>query len=321
LLGAIKITAQAAFDEQIRAESGVGEQFRPTHGDPEDWYDQSAAGNWTSLQVNREDKPVAPIVPAPAQVYSPMLLQWSVAPVEIRSQLGVAPTAVSMRSMLASQALLAPDTQVVRAAPNVIQNARMSRFAMTAQPVAQTMDIRQIDPAIFAAINVQQRQQPNRRFILQNTLQLDDVAPVPPSPAPPPPPQPPVSSNAFSISVDISIVKLRRPWLSDGLLNLGGWFVPSATKASFSDGTGASGQGLMPVLPVACVLIRNLSVHAEWSEDDQKNLENSTHLGAFGLLGRSYDRNSATLTVPGMQTVAWICDPFPVLPPADAPAS
>ena len=79
--------------------------------------------------------------------------------------------------------------------------------------------------------------------------------------------------------------------------------------------------GILPILTVACILIRNLTIHAQWSEDDQKVLESSSHLGVFGLQGRSYDRNSATVTVLGMQSVAWICDPLPVLPPADAPTA
>jgi len=28
-----------------------------------------------------------------------------------------------------------------------------------------------------------------------------------------------------------------------------------------------------------------------------------------------------TLTVPGMQMFAWVCEPLPVLPPADPPSS
>ena len=175
--------------------------------------------------------------------------------------------------------------------------AKMS-LAMTVAPVARTTRAAQFNPAVFAA----SRSPIQRKVVLtqEGHRLADETVSTPPPATPPPTPQPAVSSDAFTINVDISIIKLRRPWLSDGLLNLGGWFVPSAAKGSFSDGTGATGTGPLPVVPVACVLIRNLSVHAQWSESDQNNIENSTHLGAFGLQGRTYDRNSAILTVPGM---------------------
>jgi hypothetical protein len=322
LLGAIKRSAQSAFDMRLQAESGISEQFRPTHGDPVDWYDQSAATNWTTIHVSKADKPATPSptpLPSPTD-YSKSLLQWSVAPVEFRSQLGRPAAELSIGAIAAMQVVPSARETTIQTAPEAFQRANLSRFTMRAAPFVAEAEMTQVNPAFAATIaNTQFRREVAFRHHAGFGLG-GDAPPVPPTP-PAPPPQPEVSSDAFSIDVEISIVKLRRPWLSDGLLNLKGWFVPSAAKGSFSDGTGVGDQGVLPLLPVACVLIRNLSIHAQWSEDDQKNLENSTHLGAFGLQGRSYDRNSATLKVDGMQSVAWICDPLPVLPPADPPAS
>jgi len=131
------------------------------------------------------------------------------------------------------------------------------------------------------------------------------------------PAAPPVTSDRFSISVEVCLVHLRRPWLADGLLNLNGWFVPMVTKGSFSDGTGPGNSTPLAVLPIACVFIRNLAIKARWSDEDKAHTETSSHLGVFALLGRSFDQNSATLTVEGMQAIAWICQPMPVLPPQD----
>src|ERR1017187_1295467 len=317
LLGAIKRTALAAFEDVLQAEGGVSEPFHPTHGDPEDWYDQANTGNWTSLHVDRADNPITPtaLASAPAPVYSKRLLQWNLAPMEFRSELNKPAAEVPLSTLVAMRAAPLAAATPFRPAP-ALQLAKMS-LAMTVAPVARTTRAAQFNPAVFAS----SRSPIQRKVVLtqEGRRLADETVSTPPPATPPPTPQPAVSSDAFTINVDISIIKLRRPWLSDGLLNLGGWFVPSAAKGSFSDGTGATGTGHLPVLPVACVLIRNLSVHAQWSESDQNNIENSTHLGAFGLQGRTYDRNSATLTVPGMQIVAWICDPLPVLPPADAP--
>jgi hypothetical protein len=72
-------------------------------------------------------------------------------------------------------------------------------------------------------------------------------------------------------------------------------------------------------LPTACILIRNLQIKAQWSAQDDAAVEQSVNLGGFSLFGRSYDRNTATLTVPGMQSIAWVCEPMPTLPPENAP--
>jgi hypothetical protein len=137
----------------------------------------------------------------------------------------------------------------------------------------------------------------------------------------PRPVEPPVSSDNFSLSVEVCLVRLRRPWLSESFLQLRSWFVPGTAKGEFSSGMGATDAGRLAVLPIACVFIRNLTMKAQWSEADQTNVENASHLGAFSLLGRTYDRNNGSLTVPGTQGLAWICDPLPVLPPSDPRAT
>lgn len=324
LLGAIKTTAKSAFENVLQAESGISEQFRPTHGDPVDWYDQSVSTNWTSIHIDQADQS-ASLLEQP-KVFSNCLLQWSLAPAEFRSQLGVAASVAPLRSIASLQVAPVAQPVEVRAFPGVFRTAGTSKVINAALPLTAVTRVSEFNPAILASIDRQQvRSKSALTFQRFDTGGKANLSPFlvlsPESPPILPPPPAPVNSDAFSISVEISIVKLRRPWLSDGLLNLTNWFVPSAAKGSFSNGTGASDPGLLPVVPVACILIRNLSVHAQWSEDDRNNLENSTHLGAFGLQGRSYDHNSATLMVPGMQSVAWICDPFPVLPPSAAPAT
>jgi hypothetical protein len=128
---------------------------------------------------------------------------------------------------------------------------------------------------------------------------------------------PHVTSDGFSVSVDVCLVHLRRPWLGDDLLNLTNWFVPTLAKGSFSDGIGPEDAPPLSVLPVACVCLRNLAITARWSDADRAQVEVSSHLGAFALLGRRFDHNTATLSVDGMQAIAWVCQPMPLLPPHD----
>ncbi len=322
LLGAIKKTATTDFEIVLRAASGISDQFRPTYSDPVDWYDQSVSTNWTTIHIDRADQSASS--PEQPQLFSKSLLQWHLAPVGLRSQLHMAASVSPLRSIASLQAA-APIARpaAIQASPGIFRPAGMTKISNAALPRTAVTRVAKFNPAIQASIDRQ-----SERFLTLQRVDMGAKANLSPflvvSPESPPiplPPPAPVKSDAFSIRVDVSIVKLRRPWLSDGLLNLTNWFVPSAAKGSFSNGTGASDPGILPVLPVACILIRNLFVRAQWSEEDRKNREGSTHLGAFGLQGRSYDQNSATLTVPGMQSVAWICDPFPVLPPAAVPTT
>jgi hypothetical protein len=133
----------------------------------------------------------------------------------------------------------------------------------------------------------------------------------------PPPPGPVVTSDAFALSLEVCLVHLRRPWFSSGLMTLKNWFVPTIARGAFSAGTAPNDTAPLAVLPTACVFIRNLSIKAQWSDRDREQLETSSHLGAFSLVGRAFDNTKATISVEGVQIIAWICQPLPTLPPRD----
>ena len=127
-----------------------------------------------------------------------------------------------------------------------------------------------------------------------------------------------VVTEQFGISVDICLVNLQRPWLSDAFLNVRGWFIPGFEKGEFSNGNDQE-DGPFAILPTACILIRNLQITATWSEADRAVVEQAANLGTFSLFGRSFDSNTATLAVPGMQSIAWVCEPMPLLPAGEQP--
>jgi len=41
----------------------------------------------------------------------------------------------------------------------------------------------------------------------------------------------------------------------------------------------------MPVLPTACIFIRNLTIRSQWSDDDLQVIESSASLGGFSMFG------------------------------------
>jgi hypothetical protein len=279
LLGTVKRSARASFDDTLgTVTSAAIERFRPTHSDPINWYDQNAAGNWTKLALD----------------------QFNLPPSSAGGGTGDGGTPHS------------PSLLMWRPAPAQLQSVLAERVSTDAvRKFRGQADMETRRTAVAESIAA-------RKAWSHATLEPDRIVPMLGDlPVIAAPAAVPVTSDGFSISVEVCLVHLRRPWLADGLLNLKSWFVPTLAKGSFSDGTGPGNSTPLAVLPIACVFIRNLAIKARWSDEDKAHAESSSHLGTFALLGRSFDRNSATLTVEGMQAIAWICQPMPMLPPHD----
>ena len=76
-------------------------------------------------------------------------------------------------------------------------------------------------------------------------------------------------------------------------------------------------EQVMPLDILPTFLLRSLIC----GDTDQAQALTSSHLGPFSLAGRRFDTRTttATLSVPGMQSVGWLCDPMPALPPRSSP--
>ena len=158
------------------------------------------------------------------------------------------------------------------------------------------------------------------------------AAPPPVHPAPPaPPPHPyaaimqtatvqPMTATSVAITFEHCIVTLTRPWFPQGFLLLRDWYLPGYSKGDFSHGTGPADTGLLPLVPTGFVAIRNLSIRANWSDQDRAAAQQSASFGPFSLVGRNFDANSGTLSCPGIQIIGWFLAPLPVLPPTTDPA-
>jgi hypothetical protein len=92
---------------------------------------------------------------------------------------------------------------------------------------------------------------------------------------------------------------------------------PDLPGGSLSDATSLTAP--MSLVPTGCILIRDLSIKGQWTDDDRDALSNSASLGPLSLLGRNYDAGSASISVPGMQSIGWLCERMPVIPPAGDP--
>ncbi|MET0984382.1 MAG: hypothetical protein ABW034_03140 [Steroidobacteraceae bacterium] len=332
MLGAIKRAAMADYDQTLGSLIGPY-RYRPVYATPVNWYDESQQGNWTHVDISRSDTP-----PAAAPPINPKLRNWRIAPDAVKGMLAQPvsasnierfPAAVIRQAALTRRSARLLDTAsefdvnatvLLRAQPAVSTAAvgtqlrtASSRVSSAATDLQSARLMRPLaverpepEPAIAAArVPIGSLIAADASWQLANAIEADTT-------------EQPVVTDRFSISLDICLVSLRRPWVADALLTLPSWFVPGFKQGEFSQADEEE-AGPFAVLPTACILIRNLAVTAQWSDQDSAAIEQSANLGGFALFGRTFDRNSATLSVQGMQSIAWVCEPMPTLPPASSP--
>lgn len=128
-----------------------------------------------------------------------------------------------------------------------------------------------------------------------------------------------VTSKSVSLSFDYCLVTAERKWVSGGFIANNRWYVPGCAAGEFASGTG-TGNGKCEVIPMAALLVKNLRISADWSHDDMMNAASAAAFGPFSLFESTAEAQTNTIVCPGMQIVAWVCEPLPLLPPAADPA-
>jgi hypothetical protein len=135
----------------------------------------------------------------------------------------------------------------------------------------------------------------------------------------------PVTSSSLKLTMSCQRVTIRRDWMNPLLLQLGDWAIDGVPAGTLSNGAADNtNTGPFALLPLSFIVVRNVAITGTWSADDKGFAAQATTPGnvvAFGPLTLSNAASSqstfdgATLTVPGMQIVAWSCQPTPKLPP------
>jgi hypothetical protein len=145
--------------------------------------------------------------------------------------------------------------------------------------------------------------------------------PPPPPPAPPPPPVP----TSIRVSLQHQCVTLAYlsggvPWWNGIFLADTGWYIPGMNRGALlpvPKKTAAS-TDLVYGLPVAMIVVQGLTISGHWSGPPNS----IASIGPFSLQGAIPQQGgdgSITLTRPGMQVIALLCNALPVLPPVDSP--
>jgi hypothetical protein len=336
MFGRVKQAALAEYDIEVPSLRGQG-GFRPVLATPINWYDSSIGGNWTHVSIGMSDDPP----PATRPHVNPIMLKWRVAPEALKAVIHQ-PVSTETFLRLRSEPIEASIPATRRAGIEAVRdrNIFLRRTAVAHIVAAPAVEARS-RPGIgrwlvgerwragagieitrvagheagAATGTAEPAVETHSRFspLLDARAAADFQLVVGAATE-----EQPVAADSFHLEVDMCLVDIKRSWISDALMSLPDWYVPGFPRGAFSSGT-ADRSGLLPILPTACIFIRNVTIKSQWSQEDLQVIESSASLGSFSMFGRSFDRNTMTLTLPGMQMFAWVCEPLPALPPRDPP--
>jgi hypothetical protein len=147
--------------------------------------------------------------------------------------------------------------------------------------------------------------------------------PIPVGPVGPVGP-PPVQTSATQITLEHMIVAIDRTswWQNDWLVDPG-WYVPAKAQGSVIGVPAGPNQAW--ALPVALILVRNLTLTGSWSSEDTTQLTSGqVLLGPFNLGAATKTTNAdstVTISLAGPTVLAFFCQPLCELPPSAPPAN
>ncbi len=85
-------------------------------------------------------------------------------------------------------------------------------------------------------------------------------------------------TNDMSLSMEIAIVEISRPWFNESLLTYSGAYLQDEQPGTICGGT-LLGGGAMPIVPTAFILVKNVKIYNQFSEEE-KNMMNTITVGA-----------------------------------------
>lgn len=138
-----------------------------------------------------------------------------------------------------------------------------------------------------------------------------------------------MDADTFELSAELILVRLMRPWFNPLLFGMSGWYVKGYAPGQIS-------TQVLPLVPTALVVARNVTIKANFSTEDKKHMASSTSgsvsvgWGPFSVSGKysnskSSDSfqstlNGGTLSLPGLQVIGVLNAPTPPnAPPQAAP--
>jgi hypothetical protein len=294
---------------------------------PDDWPLPSASGYWTTFDSTQSQSSTTS-VDTSVPVVNPrlwMLRSLAVAPLPIPVPPAQQPTIALSPGISAVHFMGRMPIAEREVAPAVAHNF----FAINAEritpvadsPVAQVA----INPAAtmhlsqwrLAADQGRLPEQLDTRLLFSGATEVRQVTTS--------------TSSTVAVHLEHQCVTLGRftagqPWWDGVFLSDMGWYVPGMGRGGLLPAPDGADTGSSYGLPIAMILVQNLRVSGQWSQNAATAL--SAHGGTIGPLSlfgavakTEADGVTVTYAHTGMQVVALLCSPIPVLPPIDTPAS
>lgn len=147
-----------------------------------------------------------------------------------------------------------------------------------------------------------------------------------------------MNGSDISISAKIGVVRIFRPWMDEFIFRMNNWYINGKGKHGISNGQlDGNSDSMLPLIPTAFIVARDIQISGSFSTEDKTHIEKaisgktSVGWGPFSLSGSysykeskdtfnsTFDGN--TITVPGIQVIAWVSQITPASAPEDAPVS
>jgi hypothetical protein len=137
------------------------------------------------------------------------------------------------------------------------------------------------------------------------------------------------SSSSIVIHLEHQCVTIGRylagqRWWDGVFLSDTGWFIPGMHRGDLLPPPDVTEVGSSYGLPIAMIVVRNLRISGQWSQEAANALGapggTVGPLSLFGAASKTESDGSVTFAHDGMQVVALLCSALPVLPPIDTPA-
>jgi hypothetical protein len=340
--------AQEKFaNGSIGSASNPASLYHPSYSLPANWPAASSAG-WTEISVslNGAAPPAATPPRFTATINKALLTQgsslgWRSAGVNLAAVHKIAVTELPRTPVLhPMSAAVVTTATAAKSIPLNVAAKTPGMAAMAAPTVAPTLAT-----SMLASLNRMAQVRSVNQVLSQPAVPVRPLAPgllarmqkgvlstppmhiLPPvgSVATQPVQSKPVTSSSLKLTMSCLRVTIRRDWMNPLLLQLGDWSIDGVPAGTLSNGaTDSTNTGPFALLPLSFIVVRNVAITGTWSADDKGFATQATTPGnvvAFGPLTLSNAASSqstfdgATLTVPGMQIVAWGCQPTPKLPP------
>ncbi|CAM5496543.1 hypothetical protein AFAE65S_03689 [Alcaligenes phenolicus] len=127
------------------------------------------------------------------------------------------------------------------------------------------------------------------------------------------------TKDTVAVSFKYQVVEIQRNWLFWPFLQSTDWYISGAKRGDLTVGPEGQPAGVLKLIPERAIVIKDLSIKANFSDADTSAINDSFAIGPFRL-DKDASIQAGVLTQPGVQIIAYLDRAAPVIPPRSDPA-